>query len=61
LHLQAMPKGPYSFVVVDSAPFEGVYVRARYPEGSEIHLDVVPKMLGTSRVVIFDPVGEPPN
>jgi len=59
--VHAMPKGPYTFVLVNSGPVEGIYVRARYVDGSEVFLDVFPKLFGTSRVVIRELVSEPPN
>jgi hypothetical protein len=58
-HFRAPPKGPYKFVVVNTAPFQGVYVVARYAEGTEIFLDVVPMMLRTPRVHISESIGKP--
>ena len=50
----AMPIGAYSFIVVDSLPFEGVYLRARYIDGSEVAIVVVPKMFGISKAVVLE-------
>lgn len=46
----ALPRGAYSFVVVDTMPFEGVFVRVRYATGAEVALDVFPTFIGRSRV-----------
>jgi hypothetical protein len=48
--IAALPAGPYAFVVVDTMPFEGVFVVVRYDSGTDVALDVFPKLIGRSRV-----------
>jgi hypothetical protein len=48
--LAAMPEGPYSLIAIDTMPYRGVWVVARYSDGREVSLDIIPSMFGRSRV-----------
>ena len=50
VQVTAMPQGPYSFETVDTMPYEGVYVVARYSNGRQVDLDVFPSLVGQPRV-----------
>ena len=48
----AIPKGSYSFVTIDTMPFEGVFVRVRFTDGKEVELDVFPNLIRRNRASI---------
>jgi|SRR5712671_1560352 len=50
--VNAMPRGSYSFVTVDTMPFEGVFVRVRFTDGKEVELEVFPSLVRRNRARI---------